>query len=57
MAQMPVEVRIGFPCVLSKRAGIDKSVLEMMDPLVDAGVGSSGLFSLIRELHSKRFVG
>ena len=44
-----------FPAFLTWRAGVDKSVIDFMRPLYDAGVRPERLSDLLLELQSKKF--
>lgn len=44
-----------FPALLTKRAGIDISLLDWMRPLYDHGICPNGLSSILLEFHTKRF--
>ena len=42
-----------FPAVLTRNAGLDMMVVDMMRPLLNGGVRSAGISSMLLELHTK----
>jgi len=42
-----------FPAVLTRNAGIDMMVVDQMRPLLNGGVRSAGISSMLLELHTK----
>ena len=43
-----------FPAFLTSRAGVDKSLIDLMRPLFNAGVKPSRFAAILKELHAKR---
>lgn len=54
LRQLPLEVQIFFPAILSKRSGLSKEVVESMHEAIDASVGPSLLAQRIKEAHCLR---
>ena len=44
-----------FPAFLTKRAGVDLSIIDWMMPLFDKGVKAKALEEMLLEFHSKQF--
>ncbi|KAL7535665.1 hypothetical protein ACHAXR_006652, partial [Thalassiosira sp. AJA248-18] len=44
-----------FPAFLTKRAGLDNSLIDLMRPLFDNGVRPKSLSGILLELHTKEF--
>jgi hypothetical protein len=55
LAHMPHGFGTKFPAFLSWRSGLDKTVLDLMRPLVDAGVRPETYSNILLELHSKEY--
>ena len=56
LKQLPQEAQLSYGFLLSKRSGISLDLLEEFPALVDLGVGPSGIFQLIREKVTKKYV-
>jgi hypothetical protein len=44
-----------FPAFLTRRAGVDLSIIDLMRPLFDKGVRPTALSDLLLELHAKKY--
>jgi hypothetical protein len=44
-----------FPAMLTKKAGLDMSLVRMLAPLCDTGVGPTQVAKIMKEMHTRKF--
>ncbi|KAI3630079.1 hypothetical protein MIR68_011514 [Amoeboaphelidium protococcarum] len=52
LRQFPLEVQFAFPCLLSKRSGIDLKIVKMLNIFIDQSMGPQAVADYLKELHS-----
>jgi hypothetical protein len=52
---LPYHLGTRFPAFLTHRAGVSKTIIDLMRPLMDKGVRPDALSSTLLELHTKRY--
>jgi hypothetical protein len=53
--QLPFDVQNSFPAVMSHRSALDKTLMNMIMPLVDSSLNSESIAKTVTELHAKRY--
>jgi hypothetical protein len=52
LLSLPFDIQSQFPAILSKRSGLDKTIISKMHSLCDGGFGPTGVFKLLRESYT-----
>lgn len=52
---LPRSLSEEFPAFLTRKSGVDKSIIDMMRPLINHGIRPDAISSLLLELHSKEY--
>ena len=53
MERLPRCVGLHFPAILTRKLGLDTSIIDLMRPSLDAGMKVNAFRDMIAELHSK----